>query len=63
MTRKRHSGLRGDCGKAGNAAVIHDWVYWNHSLSGKEADDIFFERMELLEGPSWKRKTIYYAVR
>ena len=50
-------------GKYGNAAVIHDWMYWNQSRSRKEADDIFLEGMEVLEFPTWKRKTIYRAVR
>ncbi len=50
-------------GKYGNAAVIHDWMYWNQSRSRKEADDIFLEGMGVLEVPNWKRYTIYYAVR
>ena len=50
-------------GKYGNAAVIHDWMYWSQSRSRKEADDIFLEGMEVLEVPNWKRNTIYYAVR
>jgi hypothetical protein len=50
-------------GKYGNAAVIHDWMYWNQSRSRKEADDIFLEGMEVLEVPNWKRNTIYRAVR
>jgi len=50
-------------GKYGNAAVIHDWMYWDQSRSRKEADDIFLEGMEVLEVPSWTRKTIYRAVR
>lgn len=50
-------------GKYGNAAVIHDWMYWNQSRSRKEADGIFLEGMEVLEVSTWKRRTIYYAVR
>lgn len=50
-------------GKYGNAAVIHDWMYWNQPRSRREADDIFLEGMEVLEVPKWKRNTIYYAVR
>ncbi len=50
-------------GKYGNAAVIHDWMYWDQSRSRKEADDIFLEGMEVLEVPTWKRKAIYRAVR
>ena len=50
-------------GKYGNAAVIHDWMYWDQSRSRKEADDIFLEGMEVLEVPKWKRRGIYSAVR
>ena len=50
-------------GKYGNAAVIHDWLYWDQSRSRREADDIFLEGMEILEVSAWTRKTIYYAVR
>jgi hypothetical protein len=50
-------------GKYGNAAVIHDWNYWDQSRSRKEADDIFLEGMEVLKVPNWKRRAIYYAVR
>ena len=50
-------------GKYGNAAVIHDWLYWDQPRSRKEADAIFLEGMEVLEVLKWKRYTIYYAVR
>ncbi len=50
-------------GKYGNAAVIHDWLYWDQSRSRQEADDIFLEGMEVLEVSKWKRYAIYYAVR
>ena len=50
-------------GKYGNAAVIHDWMYWDQSRNRKEADDIFLEGMEVLEVPTWKRRAIYSAVR
>jgi hypothetical protein len=50
-------------GKYGNAAVIHDWLYWNQARSREESDKIFLEGMEVLEVPTWKRRTIYYAVR
>ena len=50
-------------GKYGNAAVIHDWLYWDQPRSRKAADGIFLEGMEVLEVPKWKRHTIYYAVR
>jgi hypothetical protein len=50
-------------GKYGNAAVIHDWMYWDQSQKRLEADQIFLEGMGVLEVPGWKRHTIYYAVR
>jgi len=50
-------------GKYGNAAVIHDWMYWDQSRTRKEADDIFLEGMEVLQVPAWKRRAIYSAVR
>ena len=50
-------------GKYGNAAVIHDWLYWDQPRSRKESDDIFLEGMEVLEVPKWKRYAIYFAVR
>jgi hypothetical protein len=50
-------------GKYGNAAVIHDYCYWEQMLSRKEADLIFKEAMEVLQVPKWKISTIYRAVR
>lgn len=50
-------------GKYGNAAVIHDYLYWHQPRTRREADDIFLEGMEVLEVPKWKRKAIYFAVR
>lgn len=50
-------------GKYGNAAVIHDYLYWEQPRSRKESDDILLEGMEVLEVPSWKKNAIYYAVR
>jgi hypothetical protein len=50
-------------GKYGNAAVIHDYCYWEQGRSRKEADMIFREAMEVLQVPAWKSSLIYYAVR
>lgn len=51
-------------GKYGNAAVIHDYLYWVQSpRNRKESDDIFLAGMKVLEVPNWKRKLIFYAVR
>ncbi len=50
-------------GKYGNAAVIHDWLYWSQSRPRPEADKIMFEAMGVLEVPGWQRYSIYWAVR
>lgn len=50
-------------GKYGNAAVIHDWIYWKQNRTRYEADSILFEAMGVLSVPSWKKYSIYYAVR
>ncbi len=50
-------------GKYGNAAVIHDWLYWSQTRSRKGADTIMFEAMEALAVPAWQRYPIYWAVR
>lgn len=50
-------------GKYGNAAVIHDWLYWSQGRSRTEADTIMFEAMGILDVPSWQRYPIYWAVR
>ena len=50
-------------GKYGNAAVVHDYLYWEQIYSRKETDDIFLEGMEVLGVSSFDRKTIYNIVR
>jgi hypothetical protein len=50
-------------GKYGNAAVIHDWLYWEHKRTRKESDMIFREAMEVLKVPKWKILLMYYALR
>ena len=50
-------------GKYGNAAVIHDYCYWEQSRSRKKSDLIFHEAMQVLEVPDWKIFLMYYAVR
>ncbi len=35
-------------GKYGNAAVIHDYLYWEQSRPRKESDSILLEGMEVL---------------
>lgn len=51
-------------GKYGNAAVIHDWLYWDQSKkSRKEADQILLEGMGILKVNAFHKAIIYYAVR
>ena len=47
-------------GKYGNAAVIHDWLYWEQGEKDrKEADSILLEAMSVLGVSKWKKKTSY----
>ncbi len=51
-------------GKYGNAAVIHDWLYWEQvKRDRKEADLILLEAMGVLGVSKWKKTLIYHAVR
>jgi len=50
-------------GKYGNAAVIHDYLYWQQKYSRKRADDIFLEAMEVLSVGWFQKYSLYYAVR
>ena len=50
-------------GRYGNAAVIHDYCYWEQRYSRKHADDIFREAMRVLQVPGWKVFLMYWAVR
>jgi hypothetical protein len=50
-------------GKYGNAAVIHDWLYWDQLRTRKEADDIFLEGMGVLEVGAWTKYAMYWGVR
>ena len=50
-------------GKYGNAAVVHDWLYWSQDRIRADADQIMFEAMGVLAVPDWKRYAIYWAVR
>lgn len=46
----------------GNAAVIHDFLYWDQRRPRAEADKIMLEAMEVLNVPAWQRLAIYNAV-
>ena len=50
-------------GKYGNAAVIHDWLYWVQERSRHEADSIMLEGMTVLKVPLWQKYAIYFTVR
>lgn len=47
----------------GDAAIVHDWLYWSQHLTRAEADAIFNAAMRDLRVPGWKRHTLYYGVR
>jgi hypothetical protein len=52
-------------GKHGNAAVLHDYLYWEQKLtkSHKKADDIFLDAMKVMEVKAWRRFIVYWSVR
>lgn len=50
-------------GTYGNAAVIHDWLYYEQTRSRKDADEVFLEAMGVLGVPGWKRTLLFMAVR
>ena len=50
-------------GRYGNAAVIHDWLYWKQDRKRHEADSIMLEGMTVLKVPPWQKYAIYFAVR
>lgn len=50
-------------GKYGNAAVIHDYLYWVQTRSRLEADNILLEAMVVLEVGFLTRYAIYWGVR
>jgi len=54
-------------GTYGNAAVIHDWLYWTQTLNGRpivhqDADRIFDEAMGVLAVPPVTRWCLFHAV-
>jgi hypothetical protein len=50
-------------GTYGNAAVIHDWLYWKQDRSRADADAVLLEGMVVFGVSSFVRYTIYTAVR
>ena len=49
-------------GKYGFAAVIHDWLYYDQSLTRDQADDILLDAMSAMGVSEVDRITIYAAV-
>ena len=47
-------------GRYGNAAVIHDWLYWQQDRPRREADYIMFEAMGVL-GVHWLTRWFIYV--
>ncbi len=50
-------------GKHGNAAVLHDYCYWEQDRSREESDRIFREAMEVSKTKGWRVFLIYWGVR
>ncbi len=50
-------------GRYGNAAVIHDWLYWSQKRSRRAADRVFLEGMGVLGVGLVTRSVIFLAVR
>jgi hypothetical protein len=50
-------------GKYGNAAVIHDWLYWSQGRPRRTADGVLLEAMGVLGVRAIVRYVIYGAVR
>ena len=50
-------------GRYTKACIIHDYMYDNAIKTKKEADLIFYQAMDVLGVPKWKRLVMYWAVR
>lgn len=50
-------------GKYGNAAVIHDWLYWSQIYSREASDHILFEAMNVMQVDAFRKYFIFTAVR
>jgi len=55
--------MGGAWGKHGNAAVIHDFGYWDQSLPRKVYDDLFLEGMRVLGVSRVRSRLMWAAVR
>lgn len=43
--------------------MVHDWFYWEQTITRHEADDLFDAPLGMLQVPSWKGFAIYRSVR
>lgn len=50
-------------GRYGNAAVIHDFLYWEQGRSRKQSDNIFLEAMGVLKVNKCTRYILFCSVR
>ena len=50
-------------GKYGNAAIIHDWLYWQQEMPRREADLILLEAMAVMKVFPPLKHMIYCAIR
>ena len=50
-------------GRYGNAAVVHDYLYWKQPVSRPEADHIFLDGMKVLRVSVICRSVMFGAVR
>lgn len=50
-------------GKYGNAAVIHDFLYWTQQRTRAASDSILYEAMGVLNVVAWQKYPIYWGVR
>jgi hypothetical protein len=50
-------------GKYGNAAVVHDWLYWTQERPRRASDEILLEAMGVLGVGTVTRHAIFWAVR
>jgi len=50
-------------GRYGNAAVIHDWLYWTQARPRRAADAIFLEAMGVLRVSGLVERTLYAGAR
>ena len=50
-------------GKHGNAAALHDWLYWNQKTTRLAADEVFYDAMRSLGVRPTRARLMLIAVR